>query len=187
MGIRKIDDRIEFLKNEAIKKVFHRREAKLRPEDFLPAAVKDNSAGFDTVAMPKDGKYKLKIEKYVEIYHSNGLRLGRFDCFEKAQYLIYSITKDKYMVAIPKDKSIVKLVLRRYEKYWAKKTEKLADYFMSQNANKKMALVMAEQVICEMKVPKKWNQMQEMILKQKCELAALVREFERRTDLKFEI
>jgi hypothetical protein len=189
MKNKKAEDRIQFLKDGAIKKVFHRREAKLWPEDFLPAVFKDqmgNALFFDFFAMPKDYKFKLKVEKYVEIFHANGLRVGKFDCFEKAQYLLGSITKDRYVIAIPKNKRIVKLAMKRYEAYWEKKVEKLVLYFMGKNGTRKIAEAMAEQVICDLKVPKKWNELQAMIQKQKGELGELMREFEQKhRNLKF--
>ncbi len=100
---------------------------------------------YEVIAMP-EGKFELKIDKKVQIRPEKWPMPLEFDSFDKAKYVLYSRRKGPCVCNLPKDESIVKKAVQKYEKYLKKMRDKLVKAFMARNADRKLAEAMAGQV-----------------------------------------
>ena len=96
---------------------------------------------YEIIVLP-EGKFELKIEKKIQIRPEKWPMPLEFDYFEAAKYVLYSRKKGQCAYNLPKDKSIVKKAVKKYETYLKEVRDKLVKAFMARNVDRKLAEAM---------------------------------------------
>jgi hypothetical protein len=93
---------------------------------------------YEIIVLP-EGKFELKIDKKIQIRPEKWPMPLEFDYFEAAKYVLYSRRKGPCVCNLPKDESIVKKAVKKYEKYLKEARDKLVKAFMARNVDEKLA------------------------------------------------
>jgi hypothetical protein len=93
---------------------------------------------YKIIVLP-EGKFELKIDKKIQIRPEKWPMPLEFNYFEAAKYVLYARKKGQCAYNLPKDESIVKKAVKKYETYLKKIRDKLVKAFMERNVDSKLA------------------------------------------------
>jgi hypothetical protein len=115
------------------------------------AKKKEAKMMYEVIVLP-EGKFELKIEKKIQICPEKWPMPLEFDYFEAAKYVLYARRihstwfddahhrqAGPFVCNLPKDKTIVKKAVQKYEKYLKKIRDKLVKAFMERNVDEELA------------------------------------------------
>jgi hypothetical protein len=116
-------DKIDFRKVMELCAEFKKTDAKMK---------------YEIIVLP-EGKFELKIDKKIQIRPEKWPMPLEFDYFEAAKYVLYARKKGQCAYNLPKDETIVKKAVKKYETYLKEVRDKLVKAFMARNVDEELA------------------------------------------------